>query len=50
MTKRDIRIPVLVNEDEKARIEKAADKVGVGVSTYMRIKILEGLPDDGGEE
>lgn len=38
---RDKRVPVMVTEDEHAELEKAASEMGVGVSTYLRLKALE---------
>lgn len=38
---RDRPIPVLVSQDEYAELEKAAGDMGVGVSTYLRLKALE---------
>lgn len=38
---RDKRIPVQVTEDEKAELDRAANEMGVGVSTYVRLKALE---------
>ncbi len=46
MTTRDQRVPILLTKEEKDRMQKAADKVGVGLSTYIRIKVLEALPDE----
>ncbi len=38
---RDKRVPVMVSADEHAELEKAASDMGVGVSTYLRLKALE---------
>ena len=38
---RDRRVPVMVSQDEYAALEGAAVNMGVGVSTYMRLKALE---------
>lgn len=40
---RDERIPVLLTKSERARIQAAADKVGLGISTFIRVKALEAL-------
>jgi hypothetical protein len=37
---RDRRVPVMVSQDEYAALEGAAVNMGVGVSTYMRLKAL----------
>lgn len=38
---RDKRVPVMVSLEEYAELEKSAEMMGVGVSTYMRLKALE---------
>lgn len=38
---RDRRIPVMVSQDEHAELETAAQEMGVGVSTFLRLKALE---------
>lgn len=43
---RDQRIPVMVTADEKAALQAAADAMGVGVSTYVRLKALEAAQHD----
>ena len=43
---RDKRIPVQVTEDEKAELDRAASEMGVGVSTYVRLKALEAARND----
>ena len=42
---RDERIPVLLTKDERERIQAAADKVGLGISTFIRAKALEAIGD-----
>ena len=44
---RSERIPVQVTPDEKEELEKAAAELGLGVSTYMRLKALEAARSDG---
>lgn len=41
MQKRDVRVPVLLTADEKEILQKAADYVGLPISTYIRVKALE---------
>ena len=41
MTLRDSRVPVLLTADEKETLQKAADYVGLPLSTYIRVKALE---------
>ena len=38
---RDRRIPVMVTLEEKEALQAAADAMGVGVSTYIRLRALE---------
>lgn len=38
---RNERIPLLLTADERERLQAAADKVGLGLSTYIRVKALE---------
>ena len=38
---RDKRVPVMVSLDEHAELDRAAAEMGVGVSTYLRLKALE---------
>ena len=42
---RDERIPVLLTKIERDRIQAAADKVGLGISTFIRVKTLEAIGD-----
>ena len=42
---RDERIPVLLTKNERALIQAAADKVGLGISTFIRVKALEAIGD-----
>ncbi len=41
------RIPVLFTKDERDRIQAAADKAGLGISTFIRVKTLEALDENG---
>ena len=45
MARRDIRIPVMLSPDEHERLDAAAKRLGIGLSTYMRLKALE-VTDD----
>lgn len=38
---RDRRVPVMVSQEEHTELERAASEMGVGVSTYLRLKALE---------
>lgn len=40
------RVPVMMTDDEYAKVEAAAGKVGSPVSTFIRIKILEAISDE----
>ncbi len=40
---RDQRIPVLLTKGERDRIQAAADKAGLGISTFIRVKALEAI-------
>ncbi len=42
---RDQRIPVLLTAEERFKIQTAADKVGLGISTFIRVKALEAIGD-----
>ncbi len=42
---RDQRIPVLLTVDERDKIQAAADRVGLGISTFIRVKALEAIGD-----
>lgn len=42
---RDKRVPVMVSQDEHAELDRAATEMGVGVSTYLRLKALEAAHD-----
>ena len=42
---RDERIPVLLTKRERDRIQAAANKVGLGISTFIRVKALEAIGD-----
>ena len=42
---RDERLAVLFTRDERDRIQAAADKVGLGISTFIRVKTLEAIGD-----
>ncbi len=42
---RDERIPVLLTKDERDKLQAAADKVGLGLSTFIRVKALEAIND-----
>ena len=44
---RSERIPVQVTKEEKAEIESAANEMGIGASTYIRLKALEAARSDG---
>ena len=41
ITYRNQRIPIQVTEDEKRKLQAAALKTGLPVSTYIRVKMLE---------
>lgn len=43
---RNKRVPVMVSEEEYAEIEAAAQRQGIGASTYMRLKALEAARED----
>jgi len=38
---RDILVRIRVNSEERKKIKAAAEKMGVPMSTYIRIKVLE---------
>lgn len=38
---RDKRVPVMMTSDERQELKRAALEMGVGVSTYLRLKALE---------
>ncbi len=40
---RDERIPVLLTKAEREMLQAAADKVGLGLSTFIRVKALEAV-------
>jgi len=40
---RDARIPVLLTADERERLQVAADRAGLGLSTFIRVKALEAI-------
>jgi hypothetical protein len=42
---RNKRIPVMVSAHERSEIERLAGSMGVGISTYLRIKGLESRRD-----
>ncbi len=42
-TPRDERIPVLLTKDERDKLQAMADKVGLGLSTFIRVKALESI-------
>ncbi len=42
---RDERIPVLLTKIERDKLQAAADRVGLGVSTFIRVKALEAISD-----
>ena len=44
---RDERIPVLLTKSERDRIQAAANKAGLGISTFIRVKALEALDEKG---
>ena len=41
MTRRDVRVPVVMTAEEHRIIKDAAEAAGVGTSTYLRQKALE---------
>ena len=42
---RDERIPVLLTKIERDKLQAAADKAGLGLSTFIRVKALEAIRD-----
>ena len=44
-TPRTERIPLLLTVDERELLQAAAGKVGLGLSTYIRVKALEATDD-----
>ena len=40
---RDERIPVLLTKVEREKLQAAADRVGLGLSTFIRVKALEAI-------
>ncbi len=40
---RDERVHVLFTKDERERLQEAADKAGLGLSTFIRVKALEAI-------
>lgn len=46
MEKRDVRLPVLMTATEYKAISDAAERAGVPVSTWVRMKALEGARRD----
>ncbi|MEO0343006.1 MAG: hypothetical protein AAF198_06170 [Pseudomonadota bacterium] len=38
---RDKRVPVMMSQDEYEELEQSASAMGVGVSTFIRLKALE---------
>lgn len=42
---RDERIPVLLTKSERDKIQAAADKAGLGISTFLRVKALESISE-----
>ena len=42
------RVPVMMSNEEYAELEGPAQQMGVGVSTYMRIKALEAARENNG--
>ena len=40
---RDERIPVLLTKAERDRLQAAANKAGLGISTFIRVKALEAI-------
>ena len=42
---RDERISVLLTKSERNKIEDAAEKAGLGISTFIRVKTLEAMGD-----
>lgn len=46
MTRRDVRVPVVMTAEEHKVIKDAAERMGVGVSTYLRLKALEAARND----
>lgn len=49
MAKREIRVPVLLTQAERKVILDAAGRLGVGVSTYIRMKALEAAKKGDGD-
>ena len=43
---RSKRVPVMVTDEEHRELEEAAAAMGVGVSTYLRLKALEAARDE----
>ncbi len=42
---RDVRVPLLLTQAERDKLQAAADKVGLGLSTFIRVKALEAVGD-----
>ena len=40
---RDERVPVLLTKVEREKLQAAADRVGLGLSTFIRVKALEAV-------
>jgi hypothetical protein len=43
MIKRNIRIIILVNEEEKGGLDKEADQLGLPLSVYCRMILIKSL-------
>ncbi len=45
--RRDERVHVLLTKVERERVQAAADKAGLGISTFIRVKTLGTLDENG---
>ena len=46
MSERKSRLPVLLSDDERARLEKIADEHGMKPSVYARAEIIKAVKRD----
>lgn len=42
---RELRIPVLMSREERDEVKRAAREMGVPLSTFIRLKVLQAVRD-----